>query len=374
MENQETIIANDTQRDAEVAKVKPNFDLLSTDAVLNGNVEQVKEELKEVVKEEVKPEEVIESNLKLDEQPEEVKEEVKDEPLELEKEEEPVLTLDDDTATEEGDNWIALAKLDGLELKEDSLDAYKEAITAPLKEEVEKAKALTKEALFAELDPKHRMYMELADSGMTHEQIVNPTKDIQKYKALSDVELYREDLLADFPEATEDWIDKEIELSVESGRVSHEAERIRLKLDSVEKEIMSDRQQIIDKYKANRDNYLQESRKSEAEAITKALNESSIFMGQPIAPEVNKSLTERYNNGKYSQLMKDPTMISKFIQFVELGEKAIKNIETKSYTKGKLEIAKKLHSTPPVITGGAGVTMTNNKSGNFELLAGEFDK
>jgi len=91
-------------------------------------------------------------------------------------------------------------------------------------------------------------------------------------------------------------------------------------------------------------------------------------MNQPLAPEVKKGLTERYNSGKYDQLMKDPSMVSKFIAFVELGEKAVKSIEAKSYNKGKLEYANKMHNTPPLEKGGASKSMTLQKTGNFELL------
>ena len=47
MTNEETVVADNTQRDAEVAAPKPNFELLSDDAYLNGNVNTVETKTEE---------------------------------------------------------------------------------------------------------------------------------------------------------------------------------------------------------------------------------------------------------------------------------------------------------------------------------------
>lgn len=379
MPENETIVADNTQRDAEVTTFKPNFDLLSTDATLNGNVEPAKEEVKEEVKIENKPEEVVESEIKLDETKEEVKEEVKEPAKEEVKEEKPVediLTLDDDKVEEapEG-SWIAYAKAEGIELTEDSPEAYIAAKIEPLQKQLAEVDNKKMEDYFHNLDPKTRMEIELQQTGMTLEEINAPLENIAKFRSLSPVELYREDLTAkieqvrQLTETDKAWIDAEIEKKVESGDIDHEAARIKLDLDAIEKNILSERQEIIEKYKANKDNYTAQKSKEQTESVIKSLNEIKDFMGSPLAPETVKGLTERFNNGKYDQIFNDPTMKAKFIAFVELGEKAIKNIEAKSYNKGKLEIANKLHNTPPKTSGGAGVNMTVQKTGNFELLA-----
>ncbi|WP_298838863.1 hypothetical protein [uncultured Clostridium sp.] len=373
MTNEETIVVENTQRDAEPTQMKPNFDLLSTDATLNGNVEAPKEEIKKEVKTENTPAEIAETEIALDaDKPtEEVKEviaeEVKDVPVE------DVLTLDDDSATEgEADSWVSYAKYEGLEISEDTPEAY---ITAKLAVETESLQKKLAEVdskkmedYFHDLDPRTRMQIELEKSGLTREQIEAPLNNIAKFKALTDVELYRADLEIRLPNADTDFIDKYVENATENGQVGLEATRIRLELDAEAQAIESNYQQIIEKYKANKDNFLAEKSKAESDSIVKALNEMSDFIGQPLAPETKKGLTERFNNGKYNQLMKDPIMQAKFIAFVELGDKAVKNIEAKSYNKGKLEIANKLHNTPPVITGGAGTNMTNTIEGNFERL------
>lgn len=372
MPNEEIIVAENTQRDAETATVKPNFDLLSTDATLNGNVEAPKEEIKEDVKTENAPAEIAETEIALDpekpvEEVKEVVEEVKETPVEN------LLTLDDDNVNEgEADSWVAYAKHEGLEISEDTPEAYitaKLAVeTESLQKQLAEVDSKKMEDYFHDLDPRTRMDIELQKTGLTKQQIDAPLDNIARFKAFSDVELYRADLEDRLPNADADFIDKYVENALENGQVALEATRIRLELDSAEKAIESNHQQIIEKYKANKDNFLAEKSKAESDSIVKALNEMSDFIGQPLAPETKKGLTERFNNGKYNQLMKDPTMQAKFIAFVELGDKAVKNIEAKSYNKGKLEIANKLHNTPPKVTGGAGTNMTNTIEGNFERL------
>ena len=373
MEN-ETILVENTQRDAEATKFKPNFDLLSTDDTLSGNIQAPKEEIKEEIKTENKPEEVVESEIKLDEDKlEETKVDNKSEDIvEPNLELEDSLTLDEEnvSASEDG-SWIAYAKEKGIDISEDTVEAYEKAIIEPLQQKLAEVDSKKMEDYFHDLDPRTRMDIELQKAGLTKDQIEAPLNNIAKFKALTDVELYREDLSIRLPNATAEWLDAEIEKSVEDGRVSHEATRIRLELDNEAQIIESNYEQIIEKYKANKDNFLAEKSKGESESITKALNEMSDFIGQPLSPETKKGLTERFNNGKYDQMFKDPSMKAKFIAFVELGDKAVKNIEAKSYNKGKLEIANKLHNTPPKITGGAGANMTNAMEGNFERLAND---
>lgn len=369
MENQAEIKAENTQREIETA-AKPNFDLLSTDSYINGEVPvAAKEEVKEEVKSE-KTEEVIESEIKLDEEKssEEVKEEVKEETKEDVIDENAPLTLDDESASKEERDWIDYAKENGVEITENSPEAYINAKIEPLQKQLAEVENKKLEDLLHNVDPYLRMEVELNQAGYSLQDIKAPLENIAKFKALSDVELYREDLVLRYPNATQEWIDADVEKAVENGQASHDAVRLRLDLDNMEAQIKQEREQIVEKHKANKENNLLQARKAESESVTKALNELSVFMNQPLAPEVKKGLTERFNNGKYDQLMKDPNEIAKFIAYKELGEKAVKSIEAKSYNKGKLEYANKMHNTPPLDKGGASRNQTLQKTGNFELL------
>lgn len=384
MEENVQNVADNTQRDAEVATVKPNFELLSDVDFTSENInntqpatEEVKQETATTdLKEEAK---APETDLSLDEEKKEETKvedvENKEEKVEGESEESFELKLDDDgtpSSSSEDDeaSWKAIARLDGIELEEDSLDAYKQAIMKPVIEELESVKSMTKESLLSDLKPEHRLYMELAEMGLSHDEIVNPTREIEKYKALDSAALYREDLLARFPNAPQEWIDAEIEKKVESGDVEHEATRIRLELDGEAQRIMQERQIRIEQYKANSEKALLEQKRNEIDTISKTLDNMPDFMGLALSTEVKKGLADRYANGKYDQAFSDPATKAKFIAFMELGDKAVKTIEAKSYMKGKTEVTKKLHNVPPLDNGGSGV-QTRSMEGNFERLAND---
>lgn len=371
------------QREAAIV-AKPNLDALSS-ADFPEYAGIIPEQPKV---EEVKKEEPIDADapaeIKLEEEKKPVVEEVK---VEEKKEEELVLegvkplelTLET-TGPEEG-SWLALAKEVGLEgVEEDSFDAIKDALTKPLLEKIETMDNKKMEDYFHDLSPKVRMYIELEKAGISLEQAEAPLKQIQSYRNMSSVELYRQELtekieqVRDLSDTDKDWIDSEVAKKVESGDVEHEAKRIHLGLDAWEKQVTTEQNQIIEKYKANKDNFLTSQRNEEVASVTKAMNDMSTLMGKTIPEDIRKQLGVNYSKGEYDQLLKDPQAIAEFIAYKKLGNQITKNIETESFNKGKLEQAKKLHNTPPVTTGGAGTQLaTRTGDGNLDnLTAADF--
>lgn len=364
------------QREAAIV-AKPNLDALSS-ADFPEYAGIIPEQPKV---EEVKKEEPIDADapaeIKLEEEKKPVVEEVK---VEEKKEEELVLegvkplelTLET-TEPEEG-SWLAVAKAKGLEITEDSVEAYDEAIIKPYVEKLEAIQTKKVEEYLTDVDPKIRMQIELNKAGLSFEEINAPLENIAKFLSLDDTALYREDLLARYSKAAPEWIDAEVEKAVESGQVSHEATRIRLELDAVKAGINEERNQIIEKYKANKDNFLTSQRNEEVASVTKAMNDMSSLMGKTIPEDIRKQLGVNYSKGEYDQLLKDPQVIAEFIAYKKLGQQITKNIETESFNKGKLEQAKKLHNTPPVTTGGAGSQLVAKAGdGNLDnLTAADF--
>lgn len=364
------------QREAAIV-AKPNLDALSS-ADFPEYAGIIPEQPKV---EEVKKEEPIDADapaeIKLEEEKKPVVEEVK---VEEKKEEELVLegvkplelTLET-TEPEEG-SWLAVAKAKGLEITEDSVEAYDEAIIKPYIEKLEAIQTKKVEEYLTDVDPKIRMQIELNKAGLSFEEINAPLENIAKFLSLDDTALYREDLLARYSKAAPEWIDAEVEKAVESGQVSHEATRIRLELDAVKAGIDEERNQIIEKYKANKDNFLTSQRNEEVASVAKAMNDMSSLMGKTIPEDIRKQLGVNYSKGEYDQLLKDPQAIAEFIAYKKLGQQITKNIETESFNKGKLEQAKKLHNTPPVTTGGAGSQLVaKTGDGNLDnLTAADF--
>lgn len=375
-------VAENTQRDAEVATPKANFELLSDETFTSDNINnQASEQQNQTTetKTDVNQETQVEQKSETDNsQPEEKELELENDSDDKDKadvtsqeeDKDLELTLDDDSSLQNYDDeasWKAIAKLEGIELEDDSYEAFKEALTKPLIEQVEEVKKMTKESLLSDLKPEHRLYMELAEMGLSHEEIVNPTAEIERYKAMDSAALYREDLMVRFPNAPQEWIDSEIEKKVESGDVEHEATRIRLELDNQAKAIQAERTAMVEQYKLNSEKVLTERKMADIESMKKTLSDVSEFMGSKLSPEVRKGLADRYASGKYDQIFSDPAMKAKFIAFVEFGDKALKNLEAKSYQRGKAEIAQKLHNVPPIENGGGGV-QTRTVEGNFERL------
>lgn len=381
MENVETIVAENTERDAVVA-TPPKADLskLSDEPWLQANVntfDQPKPEAKidAVVEEKLKADEAATADLSI-EKPEadvvipesEVVE--TDAPLQIEDAE---LSLENNEAPE--DSWFALAKSQGLEIKEDTVEAFIEAKTQPLIDQISAMDNKKMEDYFGNLDPKTRMEIELQNAGYSLEQIKAPLDNIAKYRAMNPVELYREDLtlkieaLRELSDDDRSFIDKEVERKVESGDIDHEHKRLMLMLDESENSILQEQQQIVDKFKVNNEKSLADKRNNEVESISKALNEVQSFMGSTIAPESLNAMAKKYGEGKYDQILKDPKFIANAIKYHELGQKAYDAAIAKSEAKGKLEYSKTFHNTPPIdkTSGGMNTTPQEQLTGLAKL-------
>lgn len=368
MPENETIVAENTERDVQVA-TPPKADLskLATEPGLQIDFGQQKpveeqkpnvEESKEEVKETTNPESelTVENTDTEKKEGEETTEEVK-------LDEETVLKLEDESVqneTEEG-SWIAYAKAEGLEITEDTPEAYIAAKIQPLEQKIEEVKNQKLEELLHDVDPEIRMEIELNKSGLSLQDIKAPLEDIARYKSMSDVELYREDLTLRYPNATQEWIDADVEKAVESGQIAHDAVRLRLDLDNLEAQIKQDRQQIVEKYRENNAKFLESKRSSEIESVTKALNEIPSFMGAVIAPESKQIMARKYSEGKYDQILNDPNKRAEFIMYHELGKKAYEAAIAKSEAKGKLSVTKHLSNVPPVENLGSGKSTTEQE-------------
>lgn len=368
MPENETIVAENTERDVQVA-TPPKADLskLATEPGLQIDFGQSKpaeeqkpnvEESKEEVKETTNPE----SELTV-ENTEAEKKEVEETTEEVKLDEETVLKLEDESVqneTEEG-SWIAYAKAEGLEITEDTPEAYIAAKIQPLEQKIEEVKNQKLEELLHDVDPEIRMEIELNKSGLSLQDIKAPLENIARYKSMSDVELYREDLTLRYPNATQEWIDADVEKAVESGQIAHDAVRLRLDLDNLEAQIKQDRQQIVEKYRENNAKFLESKRSSEIESVTKALNEIPSFMGAVIAPESKQIMARKYSEGKYDQILNDPNKRAEFIMYHELGKKAYEAAIAKSEAKGKLSVTKHLSNVPPVENLGSGKSTTEQE-------------
>jgi len=364
MENENTIVAENTEREAVVATPqKADLSRLASEPGLQidfGQNNQVKEEVKPIVdekKEEINPE----GELTVESTESEKKEGEEATPSEeIKVEEETVLQLEDESVSAEAEegSWIAYAKAEGLDITEDIPEAYIAAKVEPLQKQLAEVENKRLEDLLHDVDPELRMKIELNKSGLSVQDIDAPLNNIARYKAMSDVELYREDLTLRYSAATQEWIDAEVEKAVENGQATHDAVRLRLDLDNMEAQIKQEREQIVEKYKVNNAKYLEETRGKEIESVTKALNEVPSFMGAVIAPESKQVMARKFSEGKYDSILNDPAKKAEFIMYHELGKKAYEAAIAKSEAKGKLSVTKHLSNVPPVENLGGGKSTT----------------
>jgi len=374
MPENETIVAENTERDVQVA-TPPKADLskLATEPGLQIDFGQPKpveeqkpntEEVKEEVKETVNPESelTVENTEAEKKEGEETTEEVK-------LDEETVLKLEDESVQNEAEegSWIAYAKSEGLEITENTPEAYIAAKIQPLEQKIEEVKNQRLDELLHDINPRTRMQIELQKAGKTLEQIEAPLNQIKIWRNMSPVELYREDLtsaieqLRELTDADKSWIDNEIEKKIESGEIEHEAKRIHIQLDSYEKQILDEQNALVEKYRENNAKFLESKRSSEIESVTKALNEIPSFMGAVIAPESKQIMARKYSEGKYDQILNDPNKRAEFIMYHELGKKAYEAAIAKSEAKGKLSVTKHLSNIPPVENLGNGKSTTEQE-------------
>ncbi len=231
---------------------------------------------------------------------------------------------------------------------------------------------MTTDKLLSKLDPEVRMVFDLAEAGLSLEQIVAPFTKINEFKSMTPVELVRKNLELTHTDWSPDMIETEMEiLTAVDGRLEHEHKKIIVELDKIQVEEQSRRSELVNNYRANAENVAAQERVRQAESVSKALDNMSEFMGSPLTKEVKQGLADRMNSGKYDQLLNDPAKKAEFITWLELGQKAQKNLEAKSYAKGRLEITNKMHNIPVQKTGASGVNTTTNTAGNFERLKGD---
>lgn len=364
----EILDTQEIQRDVEQVH-KPNLDALSSDSFLNGHTAiEPAEEVKPIVenpKLEEGGEDILSIEKPIDEaKPNEIVEETKEETTELSLDETEVLTLDEQSTEPQEGTWLHVAKEAGIEgVSEDSFESVRDALIKPYVEELENFKTKKVEDYLIDIDPALRMRIELNKTGMSFEDIERPYKLAAEYKGMEPAALVRAELESVHPNAKPEWIDAEMErLASTDGAIDHERERILMQVEDQMSLIDKERSELVEKYKVNRENVISQRSKESVESVVKALNEIPDLMGTPIAPETKRLLADNMNNGKYDHIFDDPALKAEFIAYSQLKasmKKAQEAAVAKSYAKGKLDITKELHNTPPLDRGGAGAQVVN---------------
>lgn len=265
----------------------------------------------------------------------------------------------------------ALAKdVFNVDLATESQEEFQKAFVP--RSELEKLQNVTLDTVLSGLKPEVATAIKLMQMGLTEDQVLQPTRDIDSYLALGDAELVRANL-----SATEGWteelIDNKIEALTAENKLALDAAEIRIGLNHNKKKIIENRTQTLQKYEADKQSALQHQKQLEQTQIINELNNVSTYMGVSIGKDAVKAIITKYNNGLYDKELNSPAAKRDFILYKELGEKLAKHIQNKASEKAMVDQKKALLNVPPVIAGaGQKVNPEQKQPANqWELLTND---
>lgn len=344
--------------------------------ILDTKTEENKEEVKEEKKEEVKAEETKEEAKA---ETEEKKDEAKTENIET------LLSAEDikdiPKQFEEG-SWGELGKDLGLEVKEDSHEAFVQSIKENFvpKAEYEKALSTKLEDIYANLKPETAVALKLMEMGVSQEEVFERGKEIDSYLSLSAEELIRADLNLRRGEGwTDELIDAKMEeLAKNPKELALREGELRIILNNQKKALIEERNSLLQQYEQQRQEVSVRQKQQEVAQFNQALDKFDTFMGQPVTKAIKDAIRAKYNSGSYSDVVSKADSQIAAIMYKEYGDKLAKLLQNKAAEEAKFETAKKLLNVPPVKGGNAGqkveITAENQKDNNWGAILEDFKK
>jgi hypothetical protein len=273
---------------------------------------------------------------------------------------------------EKDSSWTALAKVRGLEITEDSFEAYDKAINEDFqKRELtlkETAKAEAKTELLAEKPAEVMAIIEGLEAGYSIEELLEPRRAIQALQSLSNAELIAEDrrLLG----WGQELIDKEIAHLTEKDLLDVTAQPLRDILKHNEDTLAQKQVEQLATLKASKATAELQVRQKESDEIKNTIVSMKEYMGVPITDNVVNHIKQKWDKGEYQAAFTDPKVVAEFLMYNEFGEQGLKALKQREYDRGRDDKARKLHNVPPAQSaGGKSNTQGSVKAeGNFGAL------
>ncbi len=269
-------------------------------------------------------------------------------------------------------SWINLAKVQNVDITEDSFDAYNRATMAKFEADKTAAiEAVRQEKFDLELNklPVEAVaIIEGLKEGYTVEDIFAPIKQIDALLSLSNEELVAEDLR--LQEWSPELIEKKIADLIETDKLDLEAQPLRVLLNNNKKAVAQNQVDKFAQLQQQRVEHEKQVRTNESETIRNTITSMKEYMGVPITPEVINHIQQKWTKGEYHDAFKNPKAIAEFLMYTEFGDQGLKAMKNREYQRGRDEKANKLHNIPPVSKTGAVVTpkQIQKSEGNFEAL------
>lgn len=273
---------------------------------------------------------------------------------------------------EKESSWTALAKVRGIEITENTFDAYDKAINEDFQKKEstlrETAKAEAKEEMLAENTVEAMVIIEGTREGFTIDELLEPRRAIQALLGLSNAELVAEDCR--LKGWDQELIDKRIADLTEKDLLDVEAQPLRDMLKSNEEALATKQMAQLTALKQSKLATEAKVRQKESDEIKNTLVSMKTYMDVPISDSAVNHVMQKWNNNEYHEEFTDPKVIANFLMYREFGEQGLKALKNREYQRGRDDKAKKLHNIPPVLNAGS---KTNTQgavkaAGNFGAL------
>lgn len=290
----------------------------------------------------------------------------------------PLRFKDDLQLGKEGElTFTSLAKELNLEVKEDNLNALKEAVVAKLESTKNEAWSGN---FMAELEKEPAAAQEaflLAKQGISLEEIAKPVAQIEMLENLPNFELVKKDLELSTDEYGQKLSTEQIESRLteltEKGEIDKYGNFVRTQLNEVKNVKIKERVDFITTLKANEQKRTETENRKVYESLESQLKNTKEFMGRPLHESVAPRILKQFAEGKYNDMrMPNTTKLLNAIMFEELGTMAINEIRQESQSKIIQTHAKELHNIPPVIQNG--VKSSNAQTTPFGELEQQFKR
>lgn len=271
----------------------------------------------------------------------------------------------------EQDSFQALAQdVFGIKIEKDDFEDFKKSFKDNFipKTEVEQYKSKVKEEYFSTLKPEVAAALELKELGMPDELLLNPTREIDEYLSLGDLELVRKEYEA--KGMADDLIDLAIEQDTADGKIGTKSQLIRFNLDQNKKDILNTRSQLVNKYTAEKQQATVRQQEQRTTQIKEALNNVSAFLGVNVSKDAIQGIIHKVEKGAYDSELNNPKSLAELILYREFGERFSKISQDKALAKGKAEVTAKLSNIPiKQSQSGSKVIQTANDNDNASPFA-----
>ncbi len=236
------------------------------------------------------------------------------------------------------ENWTKFGRSMGLEVKEDTEASFQEALKA--QKEIEKLEAtkelkdLTLRKELEKYDPETQAYFDFIANGGKAENFANPLKPFEKYLAMDNDDLVRENLKLN--NVDESQIDAEITKLTEDGTLDSTAAEIRNYIIEKKEETQKN---IVEQQK----NIYQKSYQIETNRISKALDNIDTFMDIELPKELKKTIQDKIPALR-EKIKNDDKLAAEVMIFLELGDQAKELVRKKGYDEARNKFHGKLHN------------------------------